>query len=199
MEPDSHLGFLEELRGIAQMGLAYAHDHHDRERYTRLLALASERYSHLCDASPMEIQKRLAEDIGHVTPKVGVNGAVFSASGKLLLVRRADDRKWSLPGGWVDINEGPRDALSRELREEVGIVAETGPCIEVFSRLPGAFGQPYTSCQILFHAISEDEPRADIDEVLECGYFDPNMEAEWHKDHGRMVSAAYSWWCRNNL
>jgi len=38
----------------------------------------------------------------------------------VLLVRERSDGKWTLPGGWVDINDSPSGAVVREVFEESG-------------------------------------------------------------------------------
>jgi len=52
-------------------------------------------------------------------------GVVFGREGRLMIARRAQDRHqgglWEFPGGKVEAGETARDALSRELREELGI------------------------------------------------------------------------------
>lgn len=53
--------------------------------------------------------------------------AVFLKSGMVLLARRSPARKsypglWSFPGGHVELGEGHIQALTRETREEVGVV-----------------------------------------------------------------------------
>lgn len=42
--------------------------------------------------------------------------------GKVLLVRKAA-AKWTLPGGKIEIDEGPVEAAMRELSEETGLTA----------------------------------------------------------------------------
>ncbi|MBS1872992.1 MAG: (deoxy)nucleoside triphosphate pyrophosphohydrolase [Acidobacteria bacterium] len=60
-----------------------------------------------------------------------VVAAVIEREGQILIgQRRAQDRhalKWEFPGGKVEAFESPRDALRRELQEELGVTAEIGP------------------------------------------------------------------------
>lgn len=55
-------------------------------------------------------------------------GVIFRGDGSFLLGRRAPGTfypgYWEFPGGKVEAGESPRDALVRELREELGITAE---------------------------------------------------------------------------
>jgi 8-oxo-dGTP diphosphatase len=59
-----------------------------------------------------------------------VVAAVLHREGKLLIGQRmANDRhglKWEFPGGKVEIGESPKEALARELREELAIDAVVG-------------------------------------------------------------------------
>ena len=47
--------------------------------------------------------------------------AVFNEDGKLLMGQRADNGKWTLPGGKAEGNESPEETALRELREEAGL------------------------------------------------------------------------------
>lgn len=73
--------------------------------------------------------------VHHTDPKVAVGVAVFH-DGRLLLVRRTMDPgrgKWSLPGGYLDLGEDPREAAAREALEEAGVVVTVGAVIDVFA------------------------------------------------------------------
>lgn len=73
--------------------------------------------------------------IHYVDPKVAVGAAVFRDD-RLLLVRRVMEPgrgRWSLPGGYVDPGEHPRDAAARETAEEAGVQVEVGDVLEVFA------------------------------------------------------------------
>ncbi|HYG78307.1 MAG TPA: NUDIX domain-containing protein [Planctomycetota bacterium] len=50
-----------------------------------------------------------------------VSGALFSAEGKLLLLRRADDKEWEMPGGELDFGEAPELGLIRQFSETTDI------------------------------------------------------------------------------
>jgi ADP-ribose pyrophosphatase YjhB (NUDIX family) len=70
-------------------------------------------------------------------PIVGV-GAVIMDEEVVLLVRRKQDPgkgQWSLPGGVVKVGESLRDAVKREILEEISIQIEIGGVIGVFDRI----------------------------------------------------------------
>jgi len=58
---------------------------------------------------------------------MGVVGVLFNRAGEVLLVEHVfhPHKPWGLPGGWVDNNEDPKNAVCRELREELSIQANT--------------------------------------------------------------------------
>ena len=66
-----------------------------------------------------------------VQTEIRVVAAVIERADKRILIcqRRSTDRhalKWEFPGGKVEQDEDPRDALLRELQEELDITAEIG-------------------------------------------------------------------------
>lgn len=57
---------------------------------------------------------------------VGAVGAVVNSAGEVLLVEHVfrTDFPWGLPGGWVKAGENPKDAVRREIEEELQIEVE---------------------------------------------------------------------------
>lgn len=51
----------------------------------------------------------------------GVQAAVFTTAGKVVLVRHSYAPGWRLPGGGVKRSETPEAAALRELKEEIGL------------------------------------------------------------------------------
>jgi len=174
--------FLEELRSIAQLGLCYASDPHDKDRYERLMTLTCEEYAAIAELPVPDVKSRLAAEFGHVTPKVGVDAAIFDDAGRLLLTRRFDDGMWCLPCGWAELGETARDAIRREVREEVCLDVSVGEVIDVFSRLPGQYG-PHTAYFVVFHCVRVTGEPTTTEEAVEIGYFYPDDIVEWHRDH----------------
>ena len=114
------LAQLRELQSIAQAGLTYARDDYDRGRYARLLALTAELLAEQTGQSAAEVAGILRAEAGYLTPKVDVRAVVLNAAGQVLLTRERADGRWSLPGGWADPGESPREMAVREVREETG-------------------------------------------------------------------------------
>ena len=61
---------------------------------------------------------------GYATPKIDVRGAVFDQQHRLLMVREiADGGRWTIPGGWADVNQTASECVLREIGEESGYEA----------------------------------------------------------------------------
>lgn len=191
--PSAWLMLLEELRTIAQQGLHYdTGDAYDRARYRRLLELAAGSYADVAQLPAQTLLSRFQQELGHITPKVGVDGAIFDDRHRLLLVLRRDDNCWGLPAGWCDVNESPRQALERELHEELNLEIEADTVIDIFTRLPGEYGSAHTSYHVLLQArLLGGTPRCQPEEVRDWGWFGPEAELNWHLDHQLFARKAW--------
>ncbi|MCB0211885.1 MAG: NUDIX domain-containing protein [Anaerolineae bacterium] len=77
--------------------------------------------------------KNLRQHIGHgllILPSV--TAIIFDQDNRILLARHADTKKWVAPGGSIEPNEKPVDALIREVLEETGLVVEPTNILGVF-------------------------------------------------------------------
>jgi ADP-ribose pyrophosphatase YjhB (NUDIX family) len=111
-----------ELRAIAQIGLTFSKDQFDRQRYTRVRELAASLIAQGSNESLDTVLGLFGQDAGYATPKVDVRGAAF-IDGRILMVREISDGKWTLPGGWADVNQTAAECVVREIAEESGFQA----------------------------------------------------------------------------
>jgi len=114
------LVWAREIQAVAQTGLAFTRDPYDRERYVQLRRLAAHVMAEYAGIDAQRIEMLFAAESGYATPKLDVRGAVFRDN-RLLLVREAvDGNRWTLPGGWADVNASPAESVVKEVREESG-------------------------------------------------------------------------------
>lgn len=116
------LTIAREVRAIAQTGLAFNADGFDHQRYQRLRELAALLMAQGSATEHESILELLRQEKGYATPKVDVRGAAFQ-DGRVLMVREISDGKWTLPGGWADVNQSAGECVVREIAEESGFTA----------------------------------------------------------------------------
>lgn len=191
--------FLDEIQTIARNGLYYASGHYDRERYERLLTLATQAYAELLTIPDEVIRSRFLNELGYITPKVGADAAIFNHHGEILLMERADGSGWCLPCGWVEPNEKPVEAVIRETREETGLEVVATQLVGVFTRLPGGLNGPHTMVAVVHLCEVVGGELTLSPEGLALRYWAIDEVQNWHATHQQYARIAYQMWQSEHL
>jgi ADP-ribose pyrophosphatase YjhB (NUDIX family) len=190
---------LDEIQTIAHNGLHFTSNVYDRERYERLMDLATQTYSELLGAPAETIRKRFMEELGYITPKVGADAAIFNENGEILLMERADGKGWCLPCGFVEPNETPAETVVREVREETGLEVGIRYLVGVFTRKPGLKNGPHTTVAVV-HLCDVIGGKLTLShEGLALRYWPIAEMQDWHPSHDRYARAAYEMWKSGDL
>lgn len=131
-----------------------------------------------------------------VTPFVGCDSFILDDTGRVLLIRRSDNKLWALPGGCQDLGETPAECAIRETKEETGYDVEIRSLIGVFSscRYP-YIHYPWKDNQfthILFLASivgGDSEPSS---ESIEVRFFSLSELPELSDGHLRRIEAGFA-------
>jgi 8-oxo-dGTP diphosphatase len=92
---------------------------------------------------------------------------------EVLLTRRGIppfEGYWDVPGGFVDVDEHPEDALRREIREELGVHAEVGDLIGIFMDRYGD-DEGESTLNIYYEAAIVSGTIKTASDVTEAGWF----------------------------
>ncbi|MGA5758231.1 NUDIX domain-containing protein [Nonomuraea bangladeshensis] len=145
---------------------------------------------------------RLREKVGgDLLMLPSVTGFVFDGTGRLLVARHGDVGLWAAPGGGVDPDERPQDAVARELREELGIEIEVRGLVGVYGgpefrvRYPNGHQVGYVIAGYACVIVSGD-PEPDGDEINECRWVSEEELAGLDTTAWMPLAApeAFAWW-----
>ena len=118
---DQWLEWAKELQALSQSALAYCRDKYDIERFRRIREISGEMMASLTGLPVEKVRAVFLNEEGYQTPKLDTRAAVIR-DGKILMVQEGDGR-WSLPGGWCDVDQSVAENAVKEGREEAGVVA----------------------------------------------------------------------------
>ena len=182
------LRWARSLEAIARSGITYTENAFDRGRFEAVREIAAELAASAGGEPPAELLERFAAEYGYATPKVDMRGVVLSGDG-VLLVREVGETGWTLPGGWADVGESPRQAIEKEVREEAGVVARAVRLLGVYdrdfrgrARWPAHAYRLYVLCELV-----GGTPAGDGLETEEARWFDltrlPELSFKTPADH----------------
>jgi ADP-ribose pyrophosphatase YjhB (NUDIX family) len=143
------------------------------QRYTALRALAARIMAAHTAADAARIEALFAAESGYATPKVGVRGAVFDEAGRILMVRETSDGgRWTLPGGWAEVNQTAAQSVVREVVEESGYIVRAVKLAAVWDRAAqGHPPSPFSIVRLFFIcALAGGTARTSL-ETSEVGWF----------------------------
>lgn len=189
------LQWARQIQAIAQTGKHYTQDPFDAERFNQLEALAAEIFAQYSSAQdPAHWAALFGKEEGYTTPKIDVRGVVFNRQGEILLVRETfDGGRWTLPGGWADINTAPSANVEREVLEESGYVVRATKLLALYDRrLHGHPPTPFHSYRLwmrceLLQDTPIPSPQGDL-ESSESGWFaEESLPAEHELSTSRVT------------
>ena len=124
------LEWARRLQAISQSGIHFSHNDFDLERFEKIQGISAEILQSYSDIPEEDWLQEFKLQKGYATPKVAVRAAVFSDH-HILLVKEMMDGKWSMPGGWADLNDPPSKMIEREVLEESGYIVQAKKLISV--------------------------------------------------------------------
>ena len=135
----------------------------------------------------MDYVHSLRRDVGSRRIILNCAGAVIEKDGLVLLQRRADNGRWGLVGGLLELNETYTEAALREVREETGLEVRLEAFLGIYHNhhMEWSNGDRAHTIGAYFTAsILRGEPKID-EESLELRFFPreriPDLFAEDHR------------------
>jgi ADP-ribose pyrophosphatase YjhB (NUDIX family) len=129
----SNLDLARRLLALSQSGLHFTPQEYDRERYREVAQIAADLLANESQQSAQQLHATWFVEDGYATPKMDVRGAIFRGE-TVLLVRETTDGKWTLPGGWADVNDAPSTAVLKEIEQESGFTARIVKLAAIYDR-----------------------------------------------------------------
>jgi ADP-ribose pyrophosphatase YjhB (NUDIX family) len=126
---------IKKLKALADTGLLYSTNDYDRERYNELREISFELLSDVSGNDKENLKMMFAPVAEYPTVKTDVRALILSEDKKqLLLARESADGKWSLPGGWADVGQSPKEVAVKEVKEETGLDINPVALMAVFDK-----------------------------------------------------------------
>jgi ADP-ribose pyrophosphatase YjhB (NUDIX family) len=201
MTPTEQIAFWsDKLRDMAATGLKYAQNIYDHERYQAIQQIAIEMLALATERPLAELEPLRGSIFAHISPLVAGTAAIIDDDGNILLMRRSDNRLWSMPGGILEVGETPAAGVVREVLEETGVRCAPIALVGVYDNRMWETGviQHLYKFTFLCKPLDDrqpDEPVSHAVETLESGWFAENaLPNDLFVGHIQRIQDAFGVW-----
>lgn len=190
----------DRLRHLSAMGLRFSKNPYDLQNYERISEI-SQAMMALATGEDLESIAALDRSVlRRPTPFTTGDAAIIDDDGRILLIRRADNGKWAMPGGALEVGETPAEGVLREALEETGvhceIVALAGlhDSRRVHAETPHHLYMIMFLCRPLAGHNLDNEPQT-AEEILERRWFaEEALPPDIDRGHVTRIADAYRVW-----
>jgi 8-oxo-dGTP pyrophosphatase MutT (NUDIX family) len=189
----------DRLRDLSAMGLHFADNIYDRDRYQAIQDIAMDMFASVTDGSLDQLEPLREPIFARPTPLVGGDAAVIDDRGRILLIQRADNHRWAMPGGALEVGETPLQGALREVYEETGTRCQAEALVGVFDSRVCGIEIPFHIYLLTFlcrPVMGEDrhEPSHAI-EALDVRWFEKDaLPEDIHPGNLLRIREAYRVW-----
>ncbi|MFA6755238.1 MAG: NUDIX domain-containing protein [Bacilli bacterium] len=126
--------YIIKVLSIAKIGLVFSKDPYALDNYDQLEKLSMKELENF---ESLKFDKQdIFERAIYPTPSVSVRVCIFNDKDEILLVREANEGRYSVPGGWCDLYDSPIDAAKAESMQEAGANIKNIKLVGIINRTP---------------------------------------------------------------
>lgn len=189
----------DKLRELAALGSHFASDNYERDRWTAVQSLMLEMMAAATGETSQALEPLRATVFRHATPLAVGDAAIIDNAGRMLLIQRADNGLWAMPGGALEVGETPAEGALREALEETGVVCTPVALVGVFdSRRCGTTSAHHLYQFVFLCQPTADEPQTEPShqhEVRQIGWFtEGELPSNIDPGHVTRVPIAFQVW-----
>lgn len=189
----------DQLRDISAMGHRFARSNYDKTNYETIQTIAMSLMALANGDELADLEPLRASVFSSPTPFSVADAAVIDENGRILLIQRADNKLWAMPGGALEVGETPAQGALREALEETGVRCELAGMAGVWdSRLCGTLSRHHLY-QFVFLARPlngrHPEPPSHANEILDMGWFtEADLPTGTDPGHASRIPHALAVW-----
>ena len=164
----------DQLRAMSTHALRFVDNPYDEERYQQIMEIALAMTALVSGESLEDLEPIRGTVLSHTTPFAVGDAAIIDGQGRMLLIRRADNGLWAMPGGVLEVGETAAEGVTREALEETGITCEAVALVGIHdSRFCGTKSRHHLY-HITFLCRPLDKPL-----LAQASHAHEVMETEW--------------------
>ena len=163
--------FVLKIQSIAKIGLIYSKDPYAITNYNEINKLSLDFLERFMEVK-FDRPNYFKRDI-YPTPNVSVRTVILNEDKtKVLMVREADTKSYSLPGGWADLYDSPSKTALNECMQEAGANIDIIRLVGITNRTPFKNPTSVPEYVIIFEARLVGELQEHEYETDDVGWYD---------------------------